>query len=112
LNARSVIIAIACLLLAACSGGAPIGNSAAADTAPDPVEAQIANLSAPLQRTTFFRAIQDADYACQNIVQVVSRGKVDGKPVWAVECDGGAQYVIELQRGGVFHVSGVPKPVR
>ncbi|WP_260598563.1 hypothetical protein [Sphingomonas endolithica] len=112
MNARSTTIAIACVLLAGCGGPGPTGNSAAADVAPDPVEAQIANLSAPLQRTTFFRAIQDADYACQTIVQVVPRGKIEGKPVWAVECDGGAQYVIELQRGGVFHVSGVPKPTR
>lgn len=112
MNARSMTTAIACLLLAGCGDPAATGNSSAADAAPDPVEAQLANLSAPLQRTTFFRAIQDADYACQNIVQVASRGRIDGKPVWAVECDGGAQYVIELQRGGVFHVSGVPKPTR
>ena len=99
-------------LLASCGQTAPTGNGAAADAGPDPVEMQIANLSPPLQRTAFFRAIRDADYDCQRIVNAVSRGRIDGKPVWAVECDGGAQYLIELQRGGIFHVSGVPKAAR
>ena len=111
MNARLSLAAIA-LLLSACDGAAPGGNTVAADLGPDPVEAQLANLSAPLQRTTFFRAIQDADFDCQSIVKVVPRGKIEGKPTWAVECERGAQYLVELQRGGIFHVSGVPKATR
>ncbi|MES2057038.1 MAG: hypothetical protein V4564_13965 [Pseudomonadota bacterium] len=112
---RAAIIALTCAALAACNGStAPAGNTMAAakDTAPDPMEAKIAALSEPLRQVTFFRAINDADYTCQRIVNVVPRGRIEGKLVWAVECEQGAQYVIELQRGGIFHVSGVPKSAR
>ncbi|MEG3088776.1 hypothetical protein [Sphingomonas sp. PB4P5] len=106
-------VLIACSLLVACNEPAATGNVAApAQTGPDPVEAQIAKLSPVQQRTAFFRAINDADYNCQNIVNVVSRGRVDGKPTWAVECNAGAQYLIRLQRGGIFQVSGVPKSLQ
>ncbi|MFC3581472.1 hypothetical protein [Sphingomonas hylomeconis] len=102
-----------CALLAACNDPAATGNGAAsAPLGPDPVEAQIAKLNPTQQRTAFFRAINDADYDCQNVVNVVSKGRVDGKPVWAVECNAGAQYVIALERGGIFKVSGVPKSLR
>ncbi|QNQ11986.1 hypothetical protein H3Z74_11970 [Sphingomonas alpina] len=105
-------IILACAALAACDGStAPAGNAATA-AAPDPMEAKIAALSEPLREVTFFRAINDADYTCQRIVNVVSRGRIEGKLSWAVECEQGAQYVIELQRGGIFHVSGVPKSAR
>ena len=106
-------ILIACGLLAACNDPAATGNAAApAALGPDPVEAQIAALGPVQQRTAFFRAINDADYDCQNIVNVVSKGRIDGRPTWAVECNAGAQYIIALQRGGIFRVSGVPKNLR
>ncbi|WP_236697517.1 hypothetical protein [Sphingomonas sp. Leaf357] len=105
---------LGCAMLAGCGDPPPRGGGTtnAAEAGPDPMEAKIAALLPTLQRTTFFRAINDADYDCQSIVNVVSRGKIDGKPSWAVECNRGAQYIIELQRGGVFHVSGVPKNYR
>jgi len=110
---KSFAAIAACALLAACNQPAATGNAAApAPTGPDPVEAQIAKLSAVQQRTTFFRAINDADYNCQNIVNVVSKGRIDGRLVWAVECNAGAQFVIKLQPGGLFHVSGVPKSLQ
>lgn len=112
MNAKLLIVGMACGLLAACGSNpaATTTNTATAAAANTNVmEAKIAALPPALQRTTFFRAIQDADYECQNIVNVVPRGKPDGKPLWAVECDGGRQYVIELQPGDIFHVSGVPK---
>ncbi|MEN2785497.1 hypothetical protein ACFOKI_12225 [Sphingomonas qilianensis] len=108
MTAKTFTMALAGLALAACDTGGS-GNTAAAPAGPDPVEAQIAKLSPVQQRTAFFRAINDADYDCQNIVNVVARGRVNGKQTWAVECNAGAQYVIALQRGGVFQVSGVPK---
>ncbi len=106
---RLTIIA-ACALLAACGQPGATGNGAAtAPVGPDPVEAKLNKLSPALQQVAFYRAIRDANYDCQRIENVVSRGRIDDKPVWAVECDKGAQYVIELQRGGIFHVSGVPR---
>lgn len=114
MNAKLLIVGVTCGLLAACNEPAATTNKTAAVTpaTTDVMEAKIAKLPPALQRTTFFRAIQDADYECQNIVNVVPRGKPDGKPLWAVECDGGRQYVIELQPGDIFHVSGVPKGMR
>lgn len=100
---------LGCAMLAGCGDPPPRGGNTTAAAGPDPIEAKIAALPPTLQRTTFFRAINDADYNCQTIVNVVPRGRIDGKLSWAVECNQGAQYVIELQRGGIFHVSGVPK---
>jgi hypothetical protein len=109
---RAIVgLALGCGLLTGCGDPPPRGgNSAtAAQAGRDPMEAKIAALSPTLQRTTFFRAINDANYDCQSIVNVVSRGKIDGKASWAVECNRGAQYIIELEPRGIFHVSGVPK---
>lgn len=105
---RPTIIAL-CALLAACGRPGVTGNDTIAAAGPDPVEAQLSNLSAPLQQVAFYRAIRDANYDCQKVTNVVSRGRIDGRPVWAVECDKDTQYVIELQRGGIFNVSGVPR---
>ena len=104
---------LACALLSACNEPAATGNAVGpAAQGPDPVEAQIAKLSPSQQRTAFYRAITDADYDCQHVVNVVSKGRVDGQLKWAVECNAGAQYLIALQRGGIFRVSGVPKSLR
>ena len=107
-------LVLACATLSGCGDPPPRGGTtgAAAETTPDPMEAKIAALSPALQRTTFFRAINDANYDCQSIVNTVPRGRIDGKLTWAVECNRGAQYLIELQRGGIFHVTGVPKDYR
>ena len=35
---------------------------------------------------------------------------IDGKATWIAECDDHGQYVIALQPGGIFWVSGVPQP--
>lgn len=105
---RPTIIAL-CALLAACGQPGVTGNSTAAAAGPDPVEAKLTKLSPALQQVAFYRAIRDANYDCQKITKVVSRGRIEDKPVWAVECDAGVKYVIELQRGGIFNVSGVPR---
>ena len=114
MNKAIVGIVLGCAMLTGCGDPAPRSDAAtkAADAGPDPMEAKIAALSPALQRTTFFRAINDANYDCQNIVNVVPRGRIEGKLNWAVECNRGAQYIVELQRGGIFHVSGVPKNYR
>ena len=96
--------------LAACDG-APTGSSAPAPVAtPDPMEAKIDALSPKLQQVTLFRAIQDGGYTCQKIVHFEKHTPPGGKPTWIAQCDDQGQYVIELQKGGVFWVSGVPQP--
>lgn len=94
--------------LSACDP-APTGGTAAAPSKPDPMEAKIDALPRPLQETTMFRAIRDGGYTCQKIVRFEKHAPIDGKAVWIAECDDRGQYVITLQPGGVFWVSGVPQ---
>ena len=105
------------MMLAACDKpAAPHGNDAAVAAAaaakPDPIEAKIAALPEPLRRATFYRAIVDAQFPCEHITKAETRGRVEGKPVWEVECGPGPEYLLTLQRGGIFLVSGVPASAR
>ena len=107
---RGYLMATLLLALAACDGS-PSGSGAPAATAShDPMEAKIDALSPQLQETTMFRAIQDGGYTCQQIVQLKKHAPIDGKATWVAQCEDHGQYVIALQPGGVFWVSGVPQP--
>lgn len=107
---RIYLAALFATTLAGCDGS-PSGSSAPAAVAThDPMEAKIDALSPALQETTMFRAIQDGGYTCQKIVRMQKHGLVDGKATWIAECDDRGQYVIALQPGGIFWVSGVPQP--
>ena len=97
--------------LVAC-GGTPAGPAATATAAPDPTEAKIDALPRSLQQTTLFRAIRDGGYTCQQIVRWETKPPVDGHATWVAECDDRGQYVIALQPGGIFWVSGVPQTGR
>lgn len=99
------------VLLAACDPAAS-GPSPSPSTAPDPVETKIDALPRTLQQTTMFRAIRDGGYTCQQIVQFEKKPPVDGHATWVAVCDDRGQYVITLQPGGIFWVSGVPQPGR
>ena len=100
------------LALAACEGSSTGTAVPSPKATPDAMEAKIDALSPALQQTTMFRAIQDGGYTCQKIVRMEKRTPQDGKPTWVAECDDRGQYVIELQPGGIFWVSGVPQPKR
>lgn len=100
------------MMLAACDKPAAPRGNAVAEAGPDPIETRIVALPEPLRRATFYRAILDAQYPCPRIINAESRPRVDGKPVWAVECGNGPEYLLTLQRGGVFLVSGVPASAR
>lgn len=100
------------LALGGCDPAAPSAPTATATAAPDPVEAKIDALPPALQRTTLFRAIQDGGYTCQQIVDFAKRPPVDGHATWVAVCEDHGQYVITLQPGGIFWVSGVPRPKR
>ena len=108
-------IAMAILLgmaLAACDKPAAPRGNAAAEAGPDPIETKIVALPEGLRRATFYRAILDAQFPCPHITKAESRPRVDGKPVWAVECGNGPEYLLTLQRGGIFQISGVPASAR
>jgi len=107
---RTLTLGIAMLTLAACDAS-PTGNTTpAAVVTPDAMEAKIEALTPALQQTTIFRAILDGGYTCQKIVRMEKKTPKGGKPTWVAECDDRGQYVIELQKGGIFWVSGVPQP--
>lgn len=97
--------------LAACDPAAS-GPAASATAAPDPVETKIDALPRALQQTTMFRAIRDGGYTCQQIVRFEKKPPVDGHATWVAICDDHGQYVVTLQPGGIFWVSGVPQPGR
>jgi hypothetical protein len=105
------------VLLAACHG-APSGNTASLTgnaAAPavdsngvDPTEAKIVAFPEALRRTTFFRAIRDAGFDCQQVVKEAPRDRYRGNARWAAACDDGAQYLLTLNPGGIIQVSGLP----
>jgi hypothetical protein len=99
-------------LLAGCGGGGSAGNTVTASATPDPIEAKINAASEVARRTAFFRAIYDSDFTCDKIVKVEPRPRDAGRAVWLVTCDDHGEYVITLQPGGVFTVSGVGQPKR
>lgn len=107
---RGFLMTTLLLSLAACDDSQGGSGAPAAVVTHDPMEAKIDALSPALQETTMFRAIQDGGYTCQKIVRMQKHGLVDGKATWIAECDDQGQYVIALQPGGVFWVSGVPQP--
>ena len=105
---KALIALMVAAPLAACDP-APSAPAASATAAPDPMEAKIAALPRNLQQTTLFRAIRDGGYTCQRIVRWEKKPPVDGHATWVAECDDRGQYVITLQPGGIFWVSGVPQ---
>jgi hypothetical protein len=96
--------------LASCDGSPSGSDKPAAVATRDPMEAKIDALSPSLQETTMFRAIRDGGYTCQKIVRMKKHEPIDGKATWIAECEDRGQYVIALQPGGIFWVSGVPQP--
>lgn len=109
---RLALAAILTFALAGCDGSPAGTNAPVAVASHDPMEARIDALSPALQQTTMFRAIQDGGYTCQQIVRMEKHAPIDGKATWIAECEDHGQYVIALQPGGVFWVSGVPQPKR
>lgn len=107
---RTIWLALAgAAMLSGCGGSGSGGNAPAPVATPDPMEAKIDALNDNMRKLTFFRAIYDAGYTCKEIVKVDTLPRTDGKATWRATCDDGLDYVIALQPGGVFYVSGVPQ---
>lgn len=104
-----ILLALPLVVLAACDPATPDKPGVSATAAPDPMEAKIDALSPALQQTTLFRAIRDGGYTCQKITRFEKKPPIDGKATWVAECEDRGQYVIALQPGGIFWVSGVPQ---
>ena len=106
-------LAIATLgaLLAGCGGGG--GSNATGNTAPaatvDPMEAKIDALTDVQRKTTFYKAIYDADYQCDEGVNIADRPRDNGHRAWMATCSDTGDYYVTLQPGGVFTVSGTPQ---
>ena len=109
-----LMVLVLATLLAGCSGAGSSGSGNAqapgAAATPDPMEAKIRALTPVQRRIALFRAIYDADFTCKQIVSIADQPRDGGRPVWLVTCDDQGEYVITLQPGGTFTVSGVPQP--
>jgi hypothetical protein len=108
------MVLVLAMLLAGCGGAGSSGSGNAqapgAAGTPDPIEAKIRALTPVQRRIALFRAIYDADFTCKQIVSIVDQPRDGGHPVWLVTCDDQGEYIITLQPGGTFTVSGVPQP--
>jgi hypothetical protein len=108
------IVTLGAMLAGCGSGGGtnPAANTSAAAATPDPTEAKLNAATETQRRTAFFRAIYDSDFTCDQIVSFATKPRDQNRPVWLVTCDDHGEYLITLQPGGVFIVSGVTQPKR
>lgn len=108
---RAILTVLAgAAMLAACGNPAPSGKAPDAAATPDPIEAKIAALNTNMRRLAFFRAIYDSGYGCKQVTDDRALPRDAGRASWKVTCDDGRDFVITLQPGGIFTVSGAPLP--
>lgn len=68
--------------------------------------AQIGNMTEPVRRATFLRAIRDAGQACQEVVDAKPADAVDGNASWGVRCEDRRGWLISIARDGNAKVTG------
>lgn len=88
--------------LAACGDG---DERAATETAgTENVQAQIDQLPEGQRNGVFIRAIRDAGEECQHVERSERSGENRGRPVWTAHCEGGGEYAIVIDEGGMAAV--------
>jgi hypothetical protein len=101
--------ALPLVALAGCGQSSSPGNGATPAPAPGAADDYLARINRlpPRQRdTVMFRAIDDAGLDCQSVTSSAPREAVAGRPAWLTHCDGGRDYVVVLQPGGIMQVLG------
>ena len=97
------------ILLAGCGGGgSPSTGNTTAAAATDPMEAKIDALTDKQRKLTFYKAIYDADYQCDEVIKIADKPRDNGHRAWMATCSDTGDYYVTLQPGGVFTVSGTP----
>jgi len=98
---------LAALLLTACNSSPPQAKPSAA-----PKTDYLARINqlAPKQRdATFYRAIQDAGFICDNVATSQTQQAVDGHPAWDARCGDGGHWTLVLFDDGILQVlKGAP----
>jgi hypothetical protein len=93
---------LAAILLTGCGPSSPQAKPTAAPTTD--YLAKI-NQLAPKQRdATFYRAIQDAGFICDNVSTSQAQQAVDGHPAWDARCSDGGHWTLVLFDNGILQV--------
>jgi hypothetical protein len=108
---RSLLAGTALLLLMACGGPASTNDATASNGAAPATKGTnyvetIRAMPEGQRRATFLRAIQDAQQACQQIVDVRASEPVDGNAAWGVRCEDGRGWLIAIAPDGNAKVTG------
>jgi hypothetical protein len=106
---RPVVTALALAALAsAChapqkSATGTTDNTAA--VAADTFAAKITALPQAQRNGVFMRAITDAGFPCQKIVQSAAHAGIQGHPAWAITCDNNNAYVALATADGTLQIA-------
>jgi hypothetical protein len=96
-------LSLSALLLAGCGQSQPQAKPTA--TAPKTDYLAAINKLAPKQRdATFYRAIEDAGFICDNVSASRPQQAVEGHPAWDVHCSDHGHWTLVLLDGGVIQV--------
>ncbi|KQT35080.1 hypothetical protein ASG29_02840 [Sphingomonas sp. Leaf412] len=100
----SILIAVP-LALAAC--GRTDGNETATNiVVPDNgYTAKMAALNEGERNGVLFRAITDAERACQGVTRSQAIDPVQGRPAWVATCEGGEEWLVVLGEDGIATVT-------
>lgn len=86
------------VLLVACSGPLPSAETMARNTVDS--AAKVEQLKAWDREGVLFRAVRDAGWPCQQIIEETAMGRNHGNPVWRVRCEDKQNYLIEIAKDG------------
>lgn len=94
------------LLLAGCGGGTPSQPAAQPTTEPPSAfQNQVAALPEGQRKGVFIRAIRDAGFDCQGVVEAHRQGDgLNGDPLYVAQCSDKKYYGILLGRDGTAQV--------
>lgn len=90
-------------LLAGCNASAPQPKPSATAAKTDYLAA-INKLTPEQRNATFYRAIADAGFICDNVTASVAQEAVQGHPAWEARCGDDRHWILVLFDDGVIQV--------
>ncbi|WP_332804994.1 hypothetical protein [Sphingomonas sp. RT2P30] len=97
------------LLLAGCNASPPQPKPSATAAKTDYLAA-INKLTEQQRNATFYRAIEDAGFTCDNVAASVTQDPVQGHPAWEARCGDGRHWILVLFDDGVIQVLKTAAP--